>query len=224
MSMKTKLALAAFVALVLPTASFAQVGIGVRAGTLGIGGEAAIALGSHLAVRGGIGTTKLSYDGTFDNKTWHVDTPPSIWTAGIDLFPGGGGFHLSGGLLNRKGFDFAYSQTGSQTVGNTTYNGTVNIAGDMTNEHETAPYVGLGFGRVAKTGFGFSLDLGAAQMGDAHIAITSKSCTTTAPGGCPSSFNNDVETERQKVEDDIGGFLKWHPILSIGLHIGFGGK
>jgi hypothetical protein len=77
---------------------------------------------------------------------------------------------------------------------------------------------------VAKSGFGFSFDLGAAQMGDATITITKQQCTTNAPGGCPSSFSSDVQTEKQKVEDDIGGFLKWHPILSLGLHIGFGAK
>lgn len=218
MSKKTLLALA-FAAMAMPTAAFGQIGIAARGGTLGIGGEVAIGLGSRLQVRGGIGTTKYSYTGTFDNKKWTVDAPSSIWNAGVDLFLAGG-FHLSAGMLNRPKFDFAYNQSGSQTVGNTTYNATVAIVGEMNNEKETAPYVGLGFGRTSKKGFGLTLDLGAAQMGEGKLTITQKSCTTNAPGGCPASFNNDVETERQKVQNDIGGFLKWHPIISIGLHIG----
>lgn len=218
MSKKMIVALA-LAAIALPTAAFGQVGVAARAGTLGIGGEVAIGLGSRLQVRGGIGSTKYEYTGTFDNKDWTVNTPSTIWNAGVDLFLTGG-FHISGGFLNRKAFDFAYTETGSQTVGNTTYNGTVSIAGNMTNKNETAPYLGLGFGRTSKKGFGITLDLGAAQMGDGTLNITQKSCTSTAPGGCPSSFNSDVETERQKVQNDIGTFLKWHPILSLGLHVG----
>jgi hypothetical protein len=223
MSKKTAVALAALIAIALPTSAFAQFGIAARAGTLGIGGEAAIGLGSRLAIRGGVGITSLSYDGTFNDKTWSVDAPSSIWNVGVDLYPGAGGFHVSAGVLNRPAFDFAYTQTGSQTVGNTTYNGTVNIVGEMTNKNETAPYASIGFGRTTK-GVGISFDIGAASMGDGTINITTKNCTTTAPGGCPSSFNADVETERQRVQDDIGGFLKLHPILQLAFHIGFGGK
>ncbi len=222
MSKKTLLALVAALAVSIPTAAFAQIGIAARAGTLGIGGEVAFGLGSHVAIRGGIGTTSYSYDGTFSDKTWHVETPPSIWNAGVDFYPGLGGFHISAGVLNRKKFDFSYTQTGSQTVGNTQYNGTVNIVGEMNNANETAPYAALGFGRTNKSGLGISIDLGAASMGDGTITVTQKNCTTNAPGGCPTSFNSDVEAERQKVQDDIGGFLKLHPILSLSLHYGFG--
>lgn len=222
MSKKTLLAFAMAAAVVLPATAFGQIGIAARAGTLGIGGEAAIGLGKMLQIRGGIGSTKYSYDGTFNDKTWSVDTPSSIWNVGVDLFPFGGGFHLSAGMLNRPKFDFEYTQSGQQTVGNTTYNGTVHIVGDMTNAHETAPYGGIGFGKTSKSGLGISFDLGVASMGEGTINVTQKSCTTTAPGGCPSSFNTDVNTEVQKVQDDIGGFLKLHPILSLSLHFGFG--
>lgn len=218
MSKKTILALA-FAAIALPTSAFAQIGIAARAGTLGIGGEVAIGVGSALQIRGGIGTTKYEYTGKFDDKDWTVNTPPTVWNAGVDLFIGGG-FHISGGVLNRKKFDFAYTQTGSQTVGNTTYNGTVNIVGEMTNEKETAPYAGIGFGRTSKRGFGLTLDLGAALMGDGTLTITQSSCKLSNGSNCPGNFSSDVEVQRQKVQDDFGGYLKYHPILSVGLKMG----
>jgi len=222
MSKKTILAVA-IITMALPTIALAQIGIGARAGTLGVGGEVSFALGSHLAVRGGIGVSKITYDGDFAGKTWHVETPPSIWNVGVDLYPGVGGFHVSVGVLNRKKFDFGYTQTGTQTVGNNTYTGTVDIAGEMTNAHETAPYASLGFGRTTKSGIGISLDLGAASMGDGTITLTKKNCTTTA-GACPSSFSADADAEAAKASADLSGFLKVHPIISLGLHFGLGGR
>lgn len=225
MSKKTVIALAVVAACALPTSASAQFGVGVRAGTLGIGGEAAIALGKHLAIRGGIGTTKYHYDGTFNDKSFTVDTPPSIWNVGVDLYPGLGGFHVSAGVLNRKKFDFTGSYTGSTVIGNNTYTGTINLVGDMTNQHETAPYGAIGFGRTAKSGLGISLDLGAAAMGDGAVTFRTATCTLSNGTSCANAqFNSDVKAEETKINGDIGGFLKLHPIINLSLHLGLGGK
>ena len=225
MSKKTLLALVAALAVSIPTAAYAQIGIAARAGTLGIGGEVAFGLGSHVAIRGGIGTTKYHYDGTFSDKEFTVDTPPSIWNVGVDLYPGLGGLHLSAGILNRKQFDFTGHYTGSTDIGGHSYNGTIDLVGDMTNANETAPYAAIGFGRTSKRGFGISLDLGAASMGEGTVNFTSTSCTLSTGQSCKNAqFDADVQAEEAKINDDIGGFLKLHPILSLSLHYGFGGK
>lgn len=229
MSKKTSITLAALIAFVLPTAAFAQIGIGARAGTLGIGGEVSFALGSHFAVRGGFGTTKYHYDGDFAGKQFTVDTPPSIWNVGVDLYPGAGGFHVSAGVLNRKKFDFTGHYSGSTQVGNNTYTGDIDLIGNMTNKNETAPYAALGFGRTAKSGLGISLDLGAASMGTGTVTFTSATCKVTsgpaAGQSCATStFQADVNREAAKVSADAEGFLKIHPIVSLSLHYGLGGK
>jgi hypothetical protein len=221
MSKKTILALAVC-AIAFPSAARAQIGVGVRAGTLGIGGEVAIALGSHLAIRGGVGATGYHYDGTYDNKNFKVDLPPTIFNIGLDFYPGIGGLHASVGMLNRKKFDFVGAFTQSATIGGQTYQGDITLTGNMTNERETAPYVSVGFGRTTKTGIGFSLDLGAASMGKGTVTFTDYTCqsgTTNCKSQIPQAR---VDEEAAIVSSDLEGWLKWHPILSASLHFGLG--
>lgn len=222
MSKKTVYALAAALAMALPSAASAQISIAARGGTLGLGGEAAFGIGSKLAIRGGIGSTAYHYDGTFSDKTFTVDLPSSIWNVGVDLYPGLGGFHISAGLLNRKQFDFTGNYTGSAEIGGTTYTGNISLVGNMKNDRETAPYAAIGFGRTTKRGLGFSLDLGAASMGNGNINFTSVTCTTSGGADCTSQISqSDIDQEERNVEDDLGYALKVHPIISLSVHFGF---
>lgn len=224
MSKKTALVLAAFVAVAIPSAAFGQIGIAARGGTLGVGGEAAIGLGKHLQIRGGLGKMGLEREGTFNDKTYNVTFPDQIWNVGVDLFPGSGGFHVGAGFLNRPRFDFGGSYTGTAEIGNRTYNGNITITGNMTNDKETGPYGLIGFGRTSKSGFGISLDVGAAALGEGQVEITDWTCQSGTTN-CKSTISQaDIDAEEQKIEDDFGTFFKIHPILSLSVHIGFGGK
>lgn len=221
MSKKTVLALAVAAVMALPVVASAQVGVGVRVGTLGIGGEASIGIGSMFAVRGGIGSTSYHYDGDFNDKQYTVDFPKTIWNVGVDFYPTGGGLRLSAGLLNRKKFDLTGSYTGTTTIGNNTYTGNVKLVGDMKNDKETAPYAAIGFGKTTSKGIGFFLDLGAAMLGDGQITLDG-TCTLTTGQSCETAtFDADVQAEADKAEADLGGVLKVHPILQIGLKFGF---
>ena len=221
MSKKTLLAFATVVACALPSAASAQIGIAARAGTLGIGGEAAIGLGRMLQVRGGIGSTKYDLKGTLGDNEYTVSFPDKIWNVGVDVFPFGGGLHLSAGFLNRPEFAIKGSSTKSSTFGNTTYTGTVNAAGTVANKKETNGFVGLGFGRTSKRGLGISLDLGVAFTGDATVDITSASCTGTCPHQPTAS---EIAAEETKISADINDkqYAKYHPIASLSLHYGIG--
>lgn len=236
MSKKTFIALAALV-IALPTAASAQIGIGARAGTLGVGGELALGLGSRLQIRGGIGTVPAEPTFTFSDMEYTVNPPSTIWNVGVDLFPFGGGFHISAGLLNRPRYEIEMNGTGSQEVGGQTYNGQIHLVGFLENEKETAPYVGIGFGKVSSRGIGLFFDLGASPMGEPNIEFTTADCfiTGSGPAGgqrCPASngqpdpngtaFRASANAEANNAEADVGQFLKWHPIVQIGLKVGFG--
>ncbi|HUP90102.1 MAG TPA: hypothetical protein VM100_12145 [Longimicrobiales bacterium] len=224
MSKKTALVLAAFVAMAIPSAAFGQIGIAARIGTLGAGGEVAIGLGKHLQVRGGLGILGLEREGTLNDKTYSVTFPDQIWNVGVDLFPSSGGFHVGAGILNRPRFDFAGSYTGSAAIGNKTYNGNITITGNMANESDTGPYGLIGFGRTSKSGFGISFDIGAAALKDGQVEITDWTCQSGTTN-CKSTISQaDIDAEEQKIEDDFGTFFKIHPILSLSVHIGLGGK
>jgi hypothetical protein len=212
------------VAIALPAAAGAQFGVGVRGGTLGVGPEVTFGISPQIGLRGGFGITSYHYDGTFSDKQVTVDTPDNIWNVGVDLAPFSGGLHLSAGVMHRPQFDLTGTYTGSTQVGNNTYTGTVNLAGNMKNESEIGPYATLGFGRTNKKGLGFSLDLGTGYMGAGKINLTSSSCTLSNGQPCPnqSQLEADVAAEQKKMNDSIASYVKWHPIVSLSIHYGFG--
>lgn len=208
--------------LVCSSSADAQWSAGVRAGTLGIGPEVAFALSPMLALKGGIGMSQYHYEGDFSDKQFTIDTPPQIWNAGVEFSPGGGGFHLIAGVMNRPQFDLTGRYVGSTQIGNNTYSGTVNLVGNMKNSSEIGPYAGIGFGRSTKSGFGVSLDLGVGYLGEGKITFTSATCTQSNGQACPNAqFQSDVQAETAKVNNDIASYVKWHPLLSLSFHYGF---
>ena len=219
---KTAVALTAFVAMMVPATAFGQVSIGARAGTLGIGGELSFGLGRMLAVRGGVGLAPYTFKSDFSGINYEITFPDRIWNIGIDVYPFGG-LRLTGGVLNRPKFGLA--ATGQQTteVGGRTYTGDIEITGSFSNENETAPYAAIGFGRATGRGLGFFVDLGAAFMGDAQLELSGR-CTEASTGQPCPDFEANLETERQQAEADMnkaGEIAKLHPILQIGVRIGF---
>lgn len=226
MSKKTSLALAALIAVALPAPAFGQIGVGAKIGTLGLGGDVSVGIGSMLALRGGFGVFPGDVNGTLDDIEYTLNPPSNVWNVGVDFYPGLGGFRISAGLLNRKQYEMSAVQEGTTEVGGNTYSGRITLNGSLSNERETAPYFGIGFGRIASSGLGLYLDLGAAAMGEADVQMTGSCVVTSGPGAgspCPNQaqFNADVQAEAQKAEDDAGSYLKWHPILQIGLKLGF---
>ncbi len=224
--LRTKMFSLALALIGIPSAAICQVSAGVRIGTLGVGPELALGINSRIAIRGGIGVTKYHYDGTVSDKRYSIDTPSSIWNIGVELSPFANAFHLSAGVLHRPQFDLTGTYTGTTRIGNNDYAGTVRLVGNVKNTTEIGPYAGLGFGRMTKKGFGVSFDLGVATLGDGKLSFTQATCTASNGQPCPnqSQFQSDVNTEAAKASNDFGKYLKWHPILSLSLHYGFGPK
>lgn len=222
--MLKKLVVAAALGVFVSSAASAQFSVGARVGTLGIGAEAGFEVNPNFSFIGGWGSTAYHYDGDFDGKTVTLDTPPSIWNLGVQFAPSGGAFHFIAGVLHRPQFDLTGKYTGSTQVGNNTYNGTVSLTGNVKNDREIGPYLGIGFGKMTKRGFGVSFDLGAGMLGEGKVNLTSATCTLSSGSPCPnqSQFQSDVQAEAKKMTDDIGSYVKWHPIASLSFHYGFG--
>ncbi|MGQ0561286.1 MAG: hypothetical protein ACT443_05365, partial [Gemmatimonadota bacterium] len=200
---KTVLALAALVVIALPTTAFGQIGVGARAGTLGLGGEISIGLGSRLAIRGGMGTLPQDLNGDFSDIEYTINPPSTIWNVGVDFYPGLGSFRISAGLLNRRRYDIEANTVGTTTIGDQQYSGDIHLAGFLENEKETAPYVGIGFGRTASRGIGLFIDLGVAQMGTANIQFTTATCTiTSGPGAGQPCPNQGGKTFSQNANEE----------------------
>ena len=77
--------------------------------------------------------------------------------------------------------------------------------------------MGLGFGHHTEGGFGFFADLGVAFVGDPEVTLTAEGPIASEP-----EIEEDLNREAQNIEDDAGGYLKYWPIVSIGVKIPFG--
>lgn len=207
--------------LAIPSTLSAQgFAIGGRAGTLGFGAEAAIGLTDNVAIRGGLGSYIFQPDGDFDEITYTVTPPSLVGTLGVDFYPTGGSFRFMAGLMFRKG-DFEgqsgdLSQAGGVELGDNEYDEAGTLHATLASK-STAPFVGLGFGHHTKGGFGLFLDLGVAFMGDPDVGLTAQGPIASVQG-----IQQDLDKEAQKVEDDVGSYLNYWPILSLGVKIPLG--
>ena len=210
-----------FLPLALPGLLLGQVGLGARVGTLGLGPEISYAAGQHIVLRGGIGFMPLEPKRTYSDLDYTLHPPSSVWNVGVDVYPGVGGWRIGGGLVRWQQYELLATQTGSTTVGGTTYTGTIDLDAVVRNANQTAPYLMAGFGRTTKPGIGVFVDLGVAFIGQADIQL-SGTCTLSSGSPCPGNFESDLEAEEADAEEDIGKYLEMLPILQVGVRIGVG--
>lgn len=210
-------------ALLLPAAASAQgVGVAGRVGTLGLGGEVAVGVGSMLQVRGGAGWFPVDFEDEYSDLEYSIEPTSPLTNVGVDLFPFGSGFRIGGGLLfisDDTRLQGIY--TGEVDVGGGTYDGS--LVGTLragVDHGGTAPYAVIGFGRGTGSGFGFFLDLGAAFLNDAKVDLTADGPLAQDQGQAGQTFRANLEIERQEAEDDLNEYHRFLPIVSVGFRIG----
>lgn len=204
-------------------------GLGVKAGTVGIGVEGALALGSMVNVRAGGALVPINFDATLEDIEWSIDLPSSYLQVGLDLYPTGGGFRLMGGLLYKPDeAELEASFTQPQEIGGREY--TAEQIGTLVGSIESsslAPFLGIGFGKHTSSGFGIFADLGLAFLGDPELLLEQVGGSLSAEER--AEFEDRLETERREVEADLQAdefpqrLLKTWPFVQVGLRIGLGG-
>jgi len=226
---KTLLTLVAVATLAVPAAAQAQIGIAGRAGTLGLGGEAALGLGDALVIRGGIGLMPLEVDAT---SFWDVGNdveatlklPDTWYNVGADLYLSGS-FRIGGGMLFKPDdptVTGSVTGTASIDIGGVTYTASeiAEVEGRLVSKDQ-APYVLIGFGKHTSQGIGLFLDLGVAMTGDPTVELEATSGNSTVINS--AEFQSRLRAEEQSLQDDLPTYAKYWPILNIGLRIGIGG-
>ena len=207
--------------LAIPHATSAQgFAVGGRAGTLGLGAEAALGFSNDFAIRGGIGSFSFfDFTGDYEGVEYTITPPSPIGTLGIDFYPGGGPFRLMAGIMIRDGdleMDSGdISQGGPVEIGDNEYTEAGTLHGIMATKSK-APFVGLGFGHHTEGGFGFFADFGVALVGDPDVTVTAEGPLASVPG-----FQQDLDKHIQEIEDDAAPYLKYWPIISVGVKIPF---
>lgn len=219
MTIRPILALTIGLAAVAAPAS-AQVGIGLRASTLGIGGEISIRPSNYIGLRAGGHYLTFSRQATIEGIAYDMTPRLKSGMATLDLHPFGGSFHLSGGLLWNTNEGLVEAQlTGPVTIGAQTYQpsevGALTGVVDYTSKY--VPYAGLGFSGRGRVSLLF--DVGVAFSGHPQVALTGE---TNLTGQAKVVFDQNVQQEIQAIQADIDGrsYLRYYPVVSLGLRIG----
>ncbi len=198
----------------------AQVGIGLRASTLGAGGELSVR-GKYLGLRVGGYYFTTNRNATIQGIDYALKPKLQNATAIVDLHPLGSAFHLSGGMLYNSNQGTVEAQlTGPITIGTTTYqpSDVGSLTGEVRYASKYAPYAGLGFSGRGRVSLLF--DVGVVFSGYPKVALTG---TTNLTGQAKAAFDQNVQQEIQNVQDDIESrsYLKYYPVVSLGLRFGF---
>lgn len=197
-----------------------QVGLAVRASTLGIGGELSFRAARNLGIRLGGNYLQFSRDATVENIDYHLTPHFENGTAILDFHPFGGSFHLSGGLLlNYNEGDMVATLNQNIEIGDSTY--TPQQVGSLTGTvsfKKTAPYLGLGFAGRSRVAILF--DLGVGFTGTPQVELLGD---TNLTGAAKTAFDANVVKEQQQAQTEIDShkILRYHPVVSLGVKVSF---
>jgi hypothetical protein len=181
-------------------------GIGVRAGTTGVGADVAWGLAPTLSARVGYSALKwnqdvetssgIEYDGKL--KLSNVNTF-------VDFHPLGPVFRITGGFLfNDNKYDVRAARFGG------TLSGTVEAG------RSSAPYLGIGWGNVSGAGINFYADIGVVFMGSPKATLRA----ICSPSPACTALQSEAVAEQRRLEDELKDF-KHYPVLNLGLTLGF---
>lgn len=203
------------------------ISVGGRIGTLGIGPEVAVPVGSGITIRGGAGLLGFDLDmtgrfGLADERTARLFFPDAFFTLGADVSLGG--LRVGAGLLVKSedpSYRITLDSAASIDIGAGTYAepdvATLTTRFSWTG---TAPYLLIGFGSHSGRGLGLFADIGAVILPDAGFSVTATGDSALIGS---QRFMDDLELEERKVRDDAGEWINYWPIVSIGLRFGLGG-
>ena len=197
-------------------------GLGVRAGTQGVGADVGFPLSESWSLRlgasvmkwdRGVNVTDVRYDGQLrlENVSALVEWHPI------------GPFRVSAGIVptrNRIQVRGEPIQT-IYRINGTTYDADElrDLRGELRTGRSVAPYLGVGYGIVAKRGVNLYADLGAMWQGSPRASLAASCGPTITQTRC-LQLQSDVRAEQRQLADNVRNF-KWFPVVNLGVTIGF---
>ncbi len=196
-------------------------GVGVQAGTLGVGPDVHIGVNSYLGFDLGLNRYTYTFTGTQSNIDYNFAARLHSVHLLANVYPFGGVFHLTAGLVsNNNKFDLSATPSATgYTINNTVYTPTEvgSLDGKMTFPG-TAYYVGLGWGLSFDPGshWGFNADLGGLYQGTPHVALTSSGGTSSTN----PTFQTNLATQQTSTQASVNNW-RWWPVVRLGLYYTF---
>jgi hypothetical protein len=204
----------AVVALAVAAGTANAGGIGVRVGSTGVGAD--LGFGIVPTLGGRIGISGMSLNTDVDTDDVQYDAKAKVLTGALLLdWSPLGPFRITGGFMPHKN---KIDLSGTPTPGSRFPAGSA-LSGEVKPDKSFAPYLGIGWGNVWTRGVNFYFDLGVMFQGSPKVSLSVECGPSATPAECTQA-RNEVEAERQRVEDKIDKY-KYYPVASIGLTIGW---
>jgi hypothetical protein len=212
------------------TRPFSSIGVGVKAGTSGIGFDVATPLiPGRLNLRGG--ASFFSYSTTITTDNININGSLKFRNSEVmaDFFPFRNFLRLSGGMTiyNNTGLsaNLAVPANQSFTLGNDTYyssqSNPITGTGVFNFGGKTAGRVSIGTGNMLprKGHFAFETEIGVQFFSSPTVVynISGQGCSApNNPATCGPINQSDVLAEQTKLQNDLTD-LKYFPTVSFGL-------
>jgi len=187
-------------------------GLGLKAGTLGLGLEASWQPLPYLDIRLGANAYDFEDDGTQAGIPYEA-------TLALDNVYATGNFHfpvspmrVTAGLYsNGNEFQMLNDDAADLDIGGINYPGAgIGTLTSITSFGSTSPYLGIGFDFSLAGKVGLNLDFGVLWQGEPEVTLEADGLLALDPG-----FQSALEAERLELEDEMKDFKAW-PVISIG--------
>jgi hypothetical protein len=202
-----------------PAAADHNFGIGVKAGTLGIGVEGTWRPPVVPWLDFRVGVNRYDYEDSGDysgipyDGSLGLDTYYASANLRFPLSP----FRLTAGVYS-NGNELELSSTGSgiYEIGGIPYDAAdVGTLRSVTSFSGTAPYFGVGFDFTVLSKVGLNLDFGVLWQGDPDVTLTADGILAGDP-----FFQSALEAERLELVDEVSDYKAW-PVVSLGFVFNF---
>jgi len=211
-------AMLAAIALLATGTAMADFGVGVKAGTLGLGVEARwdppvpwfdLRLGANsYDYNDKAGYAGIDYDATLALDNYYLTTnfkfPASPFRLTLGAFANGNEIQMTSEDTGGANFSIGGGSFSTGDVG--TVEGVVSFS-------STSPYLGVGFDFELFGKAGLNLDFGLLWQGDPTITLTATGLES-APAQVQALLGEALEVEQAELEDEMNKLKAW-PVISL---------
>lgn len=203
--------LLAFLSCGVANADDSQWGVGIKAGTLGLGLEARWSGLPYIDLRIGANSYTYKDDGRQANVLYDADLDlETLFLTANFHFPLSPFRITAGAFANGNEFNMVSSEPGDFNIGGDFYTADeVGTLSSTTSFGSTSPYLGLGFDFELFGKAGLNFDVGVLWQDEPEVTLEATGLFANDP-----AFMASLENERQQLEDDMSDF-KAYPVVSL---------
>ena len=193
-------------------------GIGVKAGTLGIGIEGTWRPPvPWLDLRVGANAYDYSDSGTYSSVPYAGTLSLDSYYATANLHFPLSPFRVTAGIYeNGNELQLTSSGSGIYEIGGIPFDAAdVGTLRSVTSFAGTSPYFGVGFDFTVLNRVGLNLDFGVLWQGEPDVTLTADGVIADDP-----LFQLALEQERQDIAEEVSDYKAW-PVVSLGFVVNF---